>query len=118
MELDGVKKQWNYRLENWVLSEGADKQVGCILTIQGFDLNYGFVIMGNEIGYDPESKEIIVRPENYYDQNGRKTASKEELLEYIKHIYYVLMTRGIKGTYLYICDDNLRKYVSSIIGEI
>lgn len=33
-------------------------------------------------------------------------------------IYYVLMTRGIKGTYLYICDDNLRKYVSSIIGEI
>lgn len=118
MELDGVKKQWNYRLENWVLSEGADKQVGCIHTIQGFDLNYGFVIMGNEIGYDPESKEIIVRPENYYDQNGRKTASKEELLEYIKHIYYVLMTRGIKGTYLYICDDNLRKYVSSIIGEI
>ncbi len=81
-------------------------------------MNYGFVIMGNEIGYDPESKEIIVRPENYYDQNGRKTASKEELLEYIKHIYYVLMTRGIKGTYLYICDDNLRKYVSSIIGEI
>jgi len=118
MELDGVKKQWNYRLENWVLSEGADKQVGCIHTIQGFDLNYGFVIMGNEIGYDPESKEIIVRPENYYDQNGRKTASKEELLEYIKHIYYVLMTRGIKGTYLYICDDNLRKYVSSIIGVI
>ena len=88
------------------------------LVYQGFDLNYGFVIMGNEIGYDPESKEIIVRPENYYDQNGRKTASKEELLEYIKHIYYVLMTRGIKGTYLYICDDNLRKYVSSIIGEI
>lgn len=118
MELDGVKKQWNYRLENWVLSEDADKQVGCIHTIQGFDLNYGFVIMGNEIGYDPESKEIIVRPENYYDQNGRKTASKEELLEYIKHIYYVLMTRGIKGTYLYICDDNLRKYVSSIIGVI
>lgn len=118
MELDGVKKQWNYRLENWVLSEDADKQVGCIHTIQGFDLNFGFVIMGNEIGYDPKNKEIIVRPENYYDQNGKRTASKEELLEYIKHIYYVLMTRGIKGTYLYICDNNLRKYISSIIGEI
>lgn len=118
MELDGVKKQWNYKLENWVLSEGADKQVGCIHTIQGYDLNYGFVIMGEEIGYDSNKKEIIVRPEHYYDQNGKKTASAEELLDYIKHIYYVLMTRGIKGTYLYICDKSLKKYIASIIGEI
>ena len=118
MELDGVKKQWNYKLENWVLSEGADKQVGCIHTIQGFDLNYGFVIMGDEIGYDHENRAIIVRPECYYDQNGKKTAPREELLDYVKHIYYVLMTRGIKGTYLYICDKELREYVCSIVGEM
>lgn len=31
MELVDVKKQWNYRLENWVLSEGADKQVGVFI---------------------------------------------------------------------------------------
>ena len=60
-------------------------------------------------------KAIIVRPENYYDQNGRKTASKEELLEYIKHIYYVLMTRGILGTYVYTCDQNLFRYLQRFI---
>lgn len=113
--IEGVEKQWNYKLENWVLSEGAENQVGCIHTIQGFDLNYCFVILGDEIGYDPKKKKIIIRPEEYFDQNGKKTASYDELFEYIKHIYYVLMTRGIRGTYLYVCDDELRKYMSEYI---
>ncbi|MFZ1699033.1 MAG: DNA/RNA helicase domain-containing protein [Blautia wexlerae] len=31
------------------------------------------------------------------------------------NIYYVLMTRGIKGTYLYVCDENLREYLRPYI---
>ena len=49
---------------------------------------------------DPDEKNIIIRAENYFDQNGKKTAEYEELKEYIQHIYYVLMTRGIRGTYI------------------
>lgn len=113
--IQGVKKQWNYVTEGWVHSDGAIDQVGCIHSTQGYDLNYAFVIMGNEIGYDPVNKEIIINPKHYYDQNGKKTASYEELKEYILHIYYVLMTRGIRGTYLYICDDDLRNYISSVV---
>ena len=45
----------------------------------------------------------------------KKTADYGELLEYIQHIYYVLMTRGIQGTYLYICDPDLREYFSQYI---
>ena len=41
----------------------------------------------------------------------------EELKEYITNVYYVLMTRGIKGTYLYVCDDELREYFSKYIEE-
>ena len=118
IEIEGIKKQWNYRLENWVLSEGAENQVGCIHTIQGFDLNYCFVIFGEEIGYDTQKKEIIIRPNKYFDANGKKTATYEELLEYIKHIYYVLMTRGIKGTYLYVCDEKLKEYMSTVIETL
>lgn len=36
------------------------------------------------MGYDPDKKKIVVRAENYYDQNGKKTAGYEELLEYIR----------------------------------
>ena len=115
IEIQGIKKQWNYVTEGWVHSEGAIDQIGCIHSTQGYDLNYAFIIMGNEIGYDTEKKEIVIYPKNYYDQNGKRTASYEELKEYILHIYYVLMTRGIRGTYLYICDDSLRNYISSVV---
>ena len=62
-----------------------------------------------------ENGEIIVRPDNYYDKNGKRTATEKELLEYIKNVYYVLLTRGIKGTYLYVCDDALREYIKKYV---
>lgn len=71
--------------------------------------------MGEEIGYDVDKKCIVVRPQKYFDQNGKKTAEYEELKEYIQNIYYVLMTRGIRGTYLFICDPNLKKYFSQYV---
>ena len=100
IEIQEIKKQWNHCTEGWVHSENAIDEVGCIHSIQGYDLNYAFIILGDEIGYDPDEKNIIIRAENYFDQNGKKTAEYEELKEYIQHIYYVLMTRGIRGTYI------------------
>jgi len=38
---------------------------------------------------------------------------EEKLLK--EGIYYVLLARGIKGTYLYVCDDDLREYLSNYI---
>ena len=115
IEIQEIKKQWNHCTEGWVHSENAIDEVGCIHSIQGYDLNYAFIILGDEIGYDPDEKNIIIRAENYFDQNGKKTAEYEELKEYIQHIYYVLMTRGIRGTYLYVSDPNLRDYISRYV---
>ena len=110
IEIQGVKKQWNHCTEGWVPSKEAIYEVGCIHSVQGYDLNYGFIIMGEEIGYDTDKRCIIVRSDRYFDQNGKRTATYEELKGYIQNIYYVLMTRGIRGIYLYICDPELRKY--------
>lgn len=120
ISIQDVSRKWNHCTEGWVHTKEAIDEVGCIHSIQGYDLNYAFVVLGNDIGFDKDKKEIIIRAENYYDQNGKKTASYDELLNYIKNIYYVLMTRGIKGTYIFVCDDNLRehfkKYIE-IVGE-
>jgi len=62
-----------------------------------------------------EEKTITVNPAQYYDKNGSRTAEYQELLNYITNIYYVLLTRGIKGTYLYVCNDDLRDYLSQFI---
>ena len=115
IKIQGIEKQWNYCTEGWVHSEGAIDQVGCIHSIQGYDLNYAFIILGNDIGYDLLKKEIIIDSQNYYDKNGKNTAGNEELKEYIQHIYYVLMTRGIRGTYLYVCNPELRDYISQYV---
>ncbi|MCR5254480.1 MAG: DUF2075 domain-containing protein [Acetatifactor sp.] len=115
IEIQGIKRMWNNCTEGWVHTDTAIDEVGCIHSIQGYDLNYAFVILGNDIGYDKDKKQMIIRPKNYFDQNGKRTASYEELIEYIKNIYYVLLTRGIKGTYIYVCDDALREYLSDYI---
>lgn len=115
IEIQGVKKRWNHCTEGWVHSDGAIDEVGCIHSIQGYDLNYAFVIFGSEIGYDPQKKCIVIYEQNYYDKYGKLSAEYKELKEYIQHIYYVLMTRGIRGTYLYVCDPELRAYISQYI---
>lgn len=115
IEIQGIKKQWNHCTEGWVHSKEAINEVGCIHSIQGYDLNYAFIIVGNEVGYDFKKKSIIIRPKNYHDKYGKNSAKDEELKEYIQHIYYVLMTRGIRGTYLYVCDSDLRKYFSQYV---
>lgn len=118
IEIEGRERMWNNKTENWVHCDTAIKEVGCIHSIQGYDLNYAFVLLGNDIQYDIEKKEITIDPNSYYDKKGKATASKEELLEYIKNIYYVLMTRGIEGTYLYVSNPELKKYLSKYIDVI
>ncbi|MCR5832045.1 MAG: DUF2075 domain-containing protein [Lachnospiraceae bacterium] len=39
----------------------------------------------------------------------------QEPLEYIKNVYYVLLTKGIRGTYIYVCDNDLREYLQEFI---
>lgn len=116
--IEGYERMWNNRTENWVHCETALSEVGCIHSIQGYDLNYAFVILGDDIKYDPQKEEIIIDPSNYYDTKGKATASYEDLLNYIKNIYYVLMTRGIEGTYLYVTNPELKEYLGRYVDVI
>lgn len=118
IKIEGRERMWNNKTENWVNCDTAIQEVGCIHSIQGYDLNYAFVILGDDIKYDSMRKEIIIDANNYYDKKGKATASGEELLEYVKNIYYVLMTRGIKGTYLYVTNGELKNYLSGYIDVI
>jgi DUF2075 family protein len=118
IKIEGRERMWNNKTENWVNCDTAIEEVGCIHSIQGYDLNYAFVILGNDIKYDSKRKEIIIDENNYYDKKGKATASYDELLEYIKNVYYVLMTRGIEGTYLYVCNPEMKNYLSKYIEVI
>lgn len=111
--IDGIEKRWNTSVKGWVNSQNAINEVGCIHTVQGYDLNYAFVIIGEEFKY--RDGRLIIDRKRYYDQNGKKTATNDELWRYIRNIYYVLMSRGILGTYIYVCDEELRNYFSQYV---
>ena len=111
IEIEGLKLRWNSTNSDWINSNNAINEVGCIHTTQGYDLNFVGVIFGHEITYDPKVDEIVIKKENYYDRNGKVSIQDPNVLKsYIINIYKTLMLRGIRGTYIYVCDDNLREY--------
>ncbi len=110
--LDGQQYRWNTSATDWVNSPSSVDEIGCIHTIQGYDLNYCAVIFGWEIDYDFDQKCFTVDKSRYRDNHGRETGKDNKLLEsYILNIYKTLMTRGILGTFVYACNDGLRKYL-------
>jgi uncharacterized protein len=114
--IDGIKLNWNSVTDDFINSENAINEVGCIHTTQGYDLNYTGVIFGKEISYDTDKGKIFIKPENYHDRNGQVGIANPDILHaFIINIYKTLMLRGIKGTYVYICDDNLKKYFKSVM---
>ncbi len=114
--LDGMELRWNGTNIDWVNSPNSVNEVGCIHTTQGYDLNYTGIIFGPEIGYDPILDEIVVYREHYHDKNGKNTIKDPKRLKnYILNIYRTLMLRGIRGTYVYVCNDALRDYFARYI---
>lgn len=119
IEIDGHKYLWNSDYVDWVNTPNSINEIGCIHTIQGYDLNYAGVILGNEIKFDETNGRITVDKSKYQDLQG-KTAldnGEESLREYIGNIYVTLMTRGIQGTYVYACDPTMKKYLEGYIQK-
>ncbi len=118
IEIDSYRGIWNSTATDWVNSPNAINEVGCIHTVQGYDLNYVGVIIGPEFSYDSIGKKFKVNKEKYFDTNGRNgITDPKELERYIINIYKTLLTRGIRGTYIYICDKGLRDYFNTILDK-
>lgn len=122
IELDGVALDWNVSDVDWIASKTSLEEVGSIHTVQGYDLNYAGVIIGGDLRIDPVTGLLIADKKNYFDTKGKannsmrgRTTSDEDLLRYILNVYRVLLTRGMRGTYLYVVDPLLRRRVASIL---
>jgi len=118
IKIDDIQLKWNGTSNDWINSDDAINEVGCIHTTQGYDLNYSGIIFGNEISFNPETKEIIVNEKNYFDKNGKQSIKDpKELKAFILNIYKTIMLRGIKGTYIYVCNPLLKAHFESFIPK-
>ena len=106
---------WNSRKARttWATDDSMRNQIGCIHTSQGLEFDYVGVIIGNDMKFDPETMEIYADYDNYYDTPGKKGLKNQRarLTAYVKNVYRVLLSRGMKGCYVYCVDKNLQKYI-------
>ncbi|MDO5334465.1 MAG: DUF2075 domain-containing protein [Coriobacteriia bacterium] len=117
--IDGIGLKWNRTYDNWVVKGAEDPtiahEVGCIHSTQGYDLSYAYVIIGDDLVFDSDAETITADKSHYFDRNGKAKAGQEELNQYIKNIYYVLLTRGIFGTHIYAANPAMREYLSKYL---
>ena len=99
----------------WAYKPEGIKQVGCIYTAQGFEFDYAGVIIGEDLQYDPIQQLIITDKSKSKDPVLCMTRQEATMTfdQYVRNIYRVLMSRGMKGCYVYIMDEELRNYFKS-----
>jgi DUF2075 family protein len=122
IQIDGLDLQWNNTATDWISSATSINEVGSVHTTQGYDLNYAGVIIGPDLRYDPAARRLRIDRESYHDGKGKANNkmlgleyNDDDLLGYIRNIYAVLLTRGIRGTYVYVCDPALREHLARFI---
>ena len=111
--------RWNSTHESWIDLPGSEDEIGSVHAVQGVDLDYvGVVIAGDLTVWDGA---VTAVKGNYYDQNGtppRESFSPEELSEYIRHVYYVLLTRGISGIRVCFEDPALERHFRKVVDAV
>jgi len=85
----------------WAYDARGASQVGCIYTAQGFEFDYVGVIFGPDLIYR-EGKGWIGDPSESRDKVVRR--AKDDFTRLVKNAYRVLLTRGLKGCFVYFMD--------------
>jgi DUF2075 family protein len=117
-------RQWNLDQDGslWIIAPNSVEQVGCIHTCQGLEVDYIGVIIGPDLIV--RDGQVVTSPHarDKHDKSirGWKKLMKEkpalaqqETDLIIKNTYRTLMTRGMKGCYLYCTDPETAQYFSS-----
>lgn len=106
----------------FAISEKSVNEAGCIHTTQGLEFDYVGVIIGDDMRY--ENGHVVTdftkRAKTDQSLKGIKKMLKENpdkarkrADEIIKNTYRTLLTRGMKGCYIYCTDPGLREYIRS-----
>jgi DUF2075 family protein len=108
---------WNGRSisTTWAVDDDGINQVGCVHTSQGLEFDYVGVIIGNDLKYDSATDELFTEYDEYKDKVGKKGLKnkEQELNLLVKQVYKVLLTRGMKGCYVFCRDLKLQEYLKT-----
>lgn len=120
--------QWNLATDGnlWIQAPESVNQVGCIHTCQGLEVAYVGVIVGRDLIV--RDGQVITDPtkraRSDKSLSGFKKALKVDPITarakadaIIKNTYRTLMTRGMKGCYVYFEDKDMEKLFKNFGGS-
>jgi DUF2075 family protein len=123
------KMKWNLASygSKWLIDPDSVSEVGCIHTCQGLELDYIGVIIGND--FIVRNGKVITDPTKRSGKDrsirGFKNLVKQDKIggelfldKIIKNTYKTLMTRGMKGCFVYCADVETGEYFRSRITSI
>src|SRR4051812_28961401 len=118
---------WNAKSEARRLARGIPKsdfsasdpggldQVLCVYTAQGFEFDYVGVIFGPDLVYRTLDGGWVGQRNQSRDRFVKAAKSEGEFTAYLKSVYRVLLTRGLRGCFVYFMDAPTRDFVLSRI---
>lgn len=118
--------KWNLASDGnlWIISPESVSEVGCIHTCQGLEVDYvgviigdDFVIRNGKVVTYPKKRAKTDKSLNGYGVLSKinKEAADRQADLIIKNTYRTLMTRGMKGCYVYFTDDETREWFKNIL---
>jgi DUF2075 family protein len=113
--------QWNFgNTSTWAIDENSVEQIGCIHTSQGLEFEYVGVIIGDDLRCYNDTIFTDYTKRARTDQSlkgliGRCRKNDREALAFadkiIKNTYKTLLSRGMKGCYVYCTNKELAEYL-------
>lgn len=115
---------WNLgNSSTWAIDKESVNETGCIHTCQGLEFDYVGVIIGDDLRYEYDHivTDYTKRAKTDQSIKGINKIAKEEGIEeskritdsIIKNTYKTLMTRGMKGCFVYCTDKKLSNYLKN-----
>lgn len=127
IEIDNLKMKWNLKSygSKWIIHPDSISEAGCIHTCQGLEVDYIGVIIGPDLvvrdgsvitdGFSRPSRDKTIKGfRSMYKSN--KSDAQKLVDTVIKNTYKTLMTRGMKGCYIFCVDKETNEYFKKIVG--
>ena len=95
----------------WAYDPNGINQIGCVYTAQGFEFDYAGVIFGPDLVYRFDKQEWCGDVSKSADRAVKK--DKDRFIDLVKNTYRVLLSRGLKGCYVYFMDKETENFIRS-----
>jgi DUF2075 family protein/DNA replication protein DnaC len=121
IKIGSFEMSWNLgNGEPFAVSDTSINEVGCIHTAQGLEFDYVGVIIGDDMRFEnghvvtdfskrAKTDQSLKGIKKLYKESPEEARNRAD--EIIKNTYRTLMTRGMKGCYIYCTDQGMSEYL-------